>query len=206
MAKDSIDAAIDDRDRIALMDAVAIANGMSVSQSASGVLEKSMATAALVLPYLQLRASKPNHATWSCAEVRTAFDALAHVHNLAADTSATVTAYFDDETVDGALLPVLASDADLLKEVVPNSLRRHRLTAVLSEICADPVGAANVPVAVKAAVGVKAPVAVAVPMPAAVAVAAAGAASPHSVSAAASSSSEVHDEHQPAVSPVCARF
>jgi hypothetical protein len=196
LAKDAVDAAIALRDRGALADAVSIASGMAVTDSAADEWQKSLTVAARVLSYLQLRATKPQHAAWSCAEVRTAFEALASVHSLAADSSAAVVRYFADETVDGALLSVLAADADIIKELVPNSLRRHRLTAVLSEMCADSVGAAKAPVPVPVPVPVAAALA---PLPVLVTVAIAGTASPHAASAASCLS---NDEEQ-VVSPVC---
>jgi hypothetical protein len=145
---------------------------------------------------LQLRAAKPKHATWSCAEVRAAFEALASVHSLAAESSAAVVRYFADETVDGVLLSVLAADADILKALVPNSLRRHRLSAVLTEMCADSVGGVKAPVAVPVPVPVAAALA---PWPVAVTVAMAGTASPHAASAA----SCVSNDEEQVVSPVC---
>ena len=106
-----------------------------------------------MLAYLQLRAAKPNHAAWSCAEVRTAFEALAPIHRLAADSVAIVVKYFGDEIVNGSDLFVLASSSRTLESLVPADLRRHRLVAALFEMCDDSAGGAapvsvSVPVAV----------------------------------------------------------
>ncbi len=144
-----------------------------------------------MLAFLQLRASKPSHAAWSCAEVSVAFEALANVHELATDSIATVIKYFADEKVNGTLLSLLALDSDILKELAPNSLRRHRLSGVLSAMCSDPVVAASasaVPAPAAAAVSVSVPL---------VAVLAAGI-----ISAASSSPSSDALEDQAAALPV----
>ncbi len=134
VATAAIDAAIAARDDLALDEAISIA--MDMSLPASDEIDKYMAMAARVLAYLQLRAAKPVHSLWLCAEVQTAFDALAHVHALAADSRAPVAQHLADELIDGPRLSALVSSSDTLAALVPDASSRQRVSAVLSEMCA----------------------------------------------------------------------
>ncbi len=135
VATATIDAAIAARDGHALDEAISIA--MDSSLPDSDEIDQYMAMAARVLAYLQLRAAKPVHSSWLCAEVQTAFDALAHVHALAADSRAAVAKHLADELIDGPRLSALASSSDAtLAALVPDASSRQRLAAVLSEMCA----------------------------------------------------------------------
>jgi hypothetical protein len=153
IAKDAIDAAIALRDRSALADAVAIASGIPVA--ASDELQTSLAVGTRMLAYLQLCALKPKHAAWSCAEVRAVFETLSLVHELAADSTAAVVKYLADERANGSLLSVLASSSRTLERLVPDDLRRHRLVAILTEMCADPAAGGPAAAGVSVAAEIK---------------------------------------------------
>lgn len=95
-----------------------------------------------MIVYMQLHPANPM-LLGRYAQVSASFEALASAHELAADTSAVIITYFADEKASDSLLAVVASDTDLLKEWAPHALRRHRIVAVLAEICADAVGSAH---------------------------------------------------------------